>query len=181
MELANRALSHNSKHVSGRAQSDTLDRAYCLLGCFRPMTTKLRPLVVEVRSLKGWSGNKRLHFEQTDDIIRKAQITTQVIISTFADATFKHYHLPIPEDRKVVSPSLDRSFVELIDSKNVRKRKRELPKQELVTVPYLLSHDWSAYIDQKLNKSLLRNWTFGSKIDKKSLDGYEIMEQYLYK
>ena len=80
VELANRALSHTTAHQSGRADVTSLDRSYCLLGSFRPIT-KLRPLILQVRSLGGWSGNKRLQFGSDDAILHRGNLLRRLLLT----------------------------------------------------------------------------------------------------
>lgn len=57
IEIANRALGYSTKSIRGQAECSSLDRSYRLLGCMLPVCASL---LLQVRSLRGWSANKRL-------------------------------------------------------------------------------------------------------------------------
>jgi hypothetical protein len=99
IELANRSLSQSTKSVKGRSEVDTLDRSYRILGCMLPIAESLRPMILQVRSLTGWSQNKRLLHRDDETVITKAKQWVSTLIDSLEDGKYQHYRFIRPEEK----------------------------------------------------------------------------------
>lgn len=189
IELANRYLGQSTQGRRGRSDSDSLDRSYRMLGVFMPVTSSVRPLIVQTHSLTGWSQNKRLEYKASDPVMMNAVTWMTELIDSFEDGSFTHYVTTPEEDRpRPGRPKGSKNGVKKRKEyyatkqakRNVQKQSVEVQTQTLQSVPCILTANWLDYFTYHVTGSLNRKWYVGRGIDPTSLDDYEALKDYLF-
>ena len=197
IEIANRALSFSTKSIRGQTERTTLNRSYRQLGCILPVSAALRPMLLQVRSLRGWSQNKRLEHSEDEEVVKKGVAFMQKLLQSFQEGTFTHYLFPqtavtglrgpgrppgsknLPKGTKRKQPS-STSVKARINAKNVDFKAHEEKKASTINVPVFTEFNWDAHLKLQLNRLLKRVWRFGDNINPEELDAYDTLKSFCF-
>lgn len=184
IELCNGSLGQVVFSKKGQSDPEDLSTPYRRLGMMLRANSTIRKEILNVRSLKGWEGNKRLRYNEASASVLKAQVWVKELIDTFRDGTFTHYEVP-----ETLEPFIDETLASHGKRKKVKSfsahptasRDVEATKVELMEVAYILDYNWEAAIKVSMDSVLARKWKFTlGDTDVRDLPSYSLLEDFLY-
>ena len=153
-------------------------------------------MLLQVRSLRGWSQNKRLVHAEDEQVVVEGVSFMKSLLQSFREGTFTHYHFPRPVESSLRGPGRppgsknlpkgtkrkqpDSKVVKArLNAKNVGGKEKEA-KADVMDVPIFTEFNWEGHLKLRLNRLLARVWRFGDNIDPPCLDAYSDLKDVYF-